>query len=313
MDRLSKLRAGREIPQVVLQKYNQLRSKVPEGLVCAFEGYDDLTFYDTAFRRMGLDVKFHPLVCKGKDQVLGLRVLLARNAARGASLVRYFVDHDFDGLKGCVGGDDIYCTPCYSIENLLVCHEVLKGLLISEFRCNDENAEEDIRSVIDRFDRLLSEFFVAMYEVNKLIFLARRSMIALSNIEDDIYKYVRININGVFAVADRSKQVRLVGYASAPTIEETQVCDSAFDKLHPKDDWRGKFIYSFFTKFLSEIKEDRGQKEPRLFSSRANVTFSPGHDIVRTLAALTPLPKCLSDFIKNLPVSSGCVGDEVKC
>lgn len=301
MDRLEKLRAGREIPQVVLQKYNQLRTKFPGTLVCAFEGADDVTFYDTVFTRVRGELRYVPFVCKGKDQVLSLRTMLERNVSTDAQLVRYFVDNDFDGLKGHLPSEDIYCTPCYSIENALVNDRILIGLLRSEFRCNDEYGDGDIRKSLDIFKDRLTEFQQAIESANKLIFYARRSLTMLSDIEEDLSKYVKITLREVSSIANEDELCRLVGFKVPPDSSELTTADVAFKKLNAGDDWRGKFIFGFFKKFLSELKEDRGRKNPEIFAKRGKMTFSPGHDIIRTLSVLMSVPKCLEEFVCKLP------------
>lgn len=298
-DRVEQMRQGRNIPQVTLQRYNQLRSRCPGRIICAFEGFDDVTFYDVMFKRIA-SFEYVPLVCKGKDKVLDLRVLLARNTAEDSDKVRYFVDHDFDGLKGHSPGGDLYCTPSYSFENLLVSRNVLESLLRSEYRCSDENGDLDIRKIGEIFGARLAEFIEYIREANHLIYLARITGVRLKEIQEDLKKYVLIRLDCIVPATDPEELPALVGYEYAPQAADLLTCVGAFNELDPVLHWRGKFLFAFFRKFLAELKEDRGSNLPKYFTQRSNMNFSPGSDVVRPLASMIPVPECLRAFSEGV-------------
>jgi hypothetical protein len=301
-DRTEKLRKAREIPQVELQKYHLLRSKNGTKLICAFEGHDDVTFYDTIFNNINPNIKYAPFVCNGKDKVLALRDILARNVASDAALVRFLVDADFDGLKGKLPGSDIYLTPCYSIENLLVGRPILEKLLRGEFRCHDEHGDADIENIGNLFELRLTEFNACMREANQLLFFARTTDIKLAPIDDKLTaKYLSMSLKPITVVGSHAQLCTLLGYENPPDASALSVCKQAFDLLDPSMDWRGKFLFAFFRKFLSHIKDDRGTKTPVHFKKKGNMTFSPENDIIRTLTTLIAVPECLRAFVSNFP------------
>lgn len=302
-DRVERMRKARNIPQVTLQKYNQLRSRCPGSTIWALEGFDDVTFYDAINFRIK-SIEYVPFVCKGKDKVLDLRLMLSRNTSADRGRVRYFVDSDFDGLKGQSSGEDIYCTPSYSFENLLVSRDVLKPLLRSEYRCVGEFGNSDIERIERVFDERLAEFIDCMRRANHLIYFARVSGVRLKDIQEDLKKYITIRLDCVVTSVEPECLPALVGYECAPQAADLSACESAFAELDPVLYWRGKFIFGFFRKFLAELKEDRGSNFPRYFKERGNVTFSPGNDIVRTLASMIPIPECLKTFLAGSSGSS---------
>lgn len=299
--RVVQMRDARRIPQVALQRYNALRSKNAGRLVCAFEGAEDVTFYEVAFRRVRDDLSHSALVCNGKDQVLGLRSLLRSNVAAANDPVAFFIDHDFDGFKGHADGADIYCTPTYSIENMCVDVDVLTSLLRAEFKCSDESADDDIRAITGIFEARKAEFLAAMEFPNRMLFYARRTRVKLAPVENDLRKYINVSLTQVRPVADAAEMLKLVGFSDAPDLLLVENEAIAFGELDPVNQWRGKFIYSFFRKILSEIKEDRGRRPPTHFAKRANVTFDPASDITRAIASMIKLPTCLISFIGALP------------
>ncbi|MCK9814473.1 DUF4435 domain-containing protein [Pseudomonas sp. MAFF 302046] len=155
---LEKMRASRNNSQVALISYTTVRGKNPEKLICVFEGYEDLPYYETIFNRVGNRIAFASIIAKGKDQVLSLRQALQNNHYQDDK-VRFFVDQDFDGLKGYSSGEDIYMTEGYSIENHLADAKILSSLLNSEFKCHADEDEESINKVNALFDEFLEVFF----------------------------------------------------------------------------------------------------------------------------------------------------------
>jgi Protein of unknown function (DUF4435) len=303
-ERIVRLRAGRDNEQVQLQKYNIFRSRQGGKLVCAVEGDDDAPFYDTMFGKIDSTILFIPFVCNGKDRVLRLRNILARNVAGDSRLVRYFIDHDFDGLRAHTmehpNGADLYVTPCYSIENLLVGKSVLEKMLRSEYRCNDEYADQDVTRLIALFDARMQEFITCMYEANRLLHSARTQGIMLGSIDKDIIKkYLHISLDAVTVNEQAAELHQLIGYTSAPDGAELAVSLPAFEALDPMRDWRGKFLFEFFRKFLVLLKEDRGTKKPQYFTQRASMSFAPGGDITRALASMIAVPQCLHQFVSR--------------
>ncbi len=300
-ERLDALREARQRAPVVLQRYNNLRSRVSGKLVCAFEGPDDVAFYDAMLPRIKADFEHIPFVCSGKDKVLQLREILQRNVAADSKLVLYFIDRDFDGSKGHDEGSDLYITPCYSIENLIVGSAMLTRLLRGEYRCNDEHAETDVAAICQLFEERLAEFHAAMHEVNFLLFFARKNMLRLASIDNDIRKYISISLATISLKVNTAEIAKLLGYDAAPDPAALQPLASDFAMLNPLLDWRGKFLFAFFRKFLAAIREDRGTKKPNIpqhFKGRADVNFQPEGDIVRNLASMINVPDCLRRFIE---------------
>lgn len=301
---IEKLRRERENSKTLLIQYNKFRSRHEDVLICALEGDDDAPFYDTMLGKIDSTILFIPFVCNGKKEVLLLRNILTRNVAGDSHLVRYFIDHDFDGLRAHTmehpNGADLYVTPCYSIENLLVGKSVLEKMLRSEYRCNDEYADQDVTRLIALFDARMQEFITCMYEANRLLHSARTQGIILGSIDKDIIKKcLHISLDAVTVNEQAAELHQLIGYTSAPDEATLAVSLPAFQALDPMRDWRGKFLFEFFRKFLALLKEDRGTKNPQYFTQRASMSFAPGGDITRALASMIAVPQCLHQFVSN--------------
>lgn len=299
-ERIDSLRAARDKSQIQLQRYNTFRTRHAGQMICAFEGDEDVPFYATMTGKVSTDIRYVPWVCKGKDNVLRLREILARNVAADSHLVRYFIDHDFDGLKGHPPGANLYVTPCYSIENLMVGRATLEELLCAEYKCHDEHAAQDIANIGQLFDQRWQEFIEGMREANRLLFSARIHGVVLGNVDNDIKKYLAIKLDGIAPLASADDVHSLIGYSSAPDAGHLAASEGAFDALDPLKDWRGKFVFAFFRRFLALLKEDRGTKAPVYFTCRANMSFNPDGDIIRALASTIMVPECLRLFLTGM-------------
>lgn len=289
---LEKMRASRNNPQVALISYTTVRGKNPEKLICVFEGYEDLPYYETIFNRVGNSTEFTSIIAKGKDQVLALRHALQNNHYQDDK-VRFFIDQDFDGMKGHSFGDDIYVTEGYSIENHLADAGILSSLLNSEFKCcpDDESAVKNVNILFDEF---LGAFFEIMRPVNQAIFYARTHDVKLTNIEDRIGEYFLFTLDSI--TDKKSDYFKLIGWP-VDLARDTSSVESVFSKMDPHMQWRGKFIFELFVKFLHQLKNDRTSDTPRFFAKKAGVKFDPNGEIIRSLASLSAIPPSLSAFV----------------
>ncbi len=299
--RLDVLRESRRSPHVALHQFNLLRSRDAKQLICVFEGADDVAFFDTIIRRVQGDARYLPLPVNGKDHVLGLRVLLNRSAVHDLSLVRFFVDKDFDGLKGHAPGPDLYCTPTYSVENLMVDENILMALLQGEYRCTGAEGREECESISQLFRSHLEKFDRFMRDPNLLIYYARINRKRGMGIDDSILKYLDITLTDVTPRVDRAGILTLVAFSDPIDWAQVDSAKMLFDGLNPGRDWRGKFLLGFFRKFLQLLKEDRTAPKQTCFKAGKTMRFEAHTDITRALALLCDIPGCLKAFIEVFP------------
>jgi len=293
-----RMRAARQKGVVALQGYNTLRSKYPGKIVLAVEGDDDPIFYKTSIRAINPAFEWTPLVCKGKDKVLSLRVLLGRNTDVDALNTYFMVDKDFDQLKGHDPSPNLYCTPVYSIENLLVTTGVFQELLIGEYKCGAES--DDIEKLTAVFAARLIEFFEAMALANRALHFCRVKGVKSGSVDNRIKQYVAISLDGVSAKYDEEDLGELVGLPEGVDIRSCEDTDTAFSTLDPLNDWRGKFTLFFFVEFLAQLQEDRCIAEPKMFEERRKITFNPKSSIVRILSSMIVPPPCLARFVERI-------------
>jgi hypothetical protein len=296
---------------VAQHRYNQLRGRIPDAEIAVVEGSEDAVFYSSIFRREGNQSTEYFLVANGKDNVLGLRDLMIRgkDIPRGGGVI-FLIDRDFDGLKGHDGGDEIYITPTYSVENILVCKGAFRNILLAELKLADADAIRDVDRALILFDGLLQQHAVALREANELIHCARQeamkgSMLTSGSISDQPRKFADIDGETLFVVKKASgDDLRALITITAPI--QAAVLESykgSFSTFSPADNWRGKFLYFLFRKFISLLVEDRNRGTPRFFSKGGGkVSLDTSTDgLIRVLAAGCVIPPCLRGFIAGIP------------
>jgi hypothetical protein len=299
MSAIENLRAARQTPHIALQEYIVLRSTATDDFICVFEGMDDYPYYDTVLRIVRNDFKFKPLIVKGKDQVLGLRELLSKRSDPRSGNVAYFIDRDFDGYKTHAPAANTYCTDGYSIENNLCDESVLPELLLSEYQCIKTDDATSVPKIVAIFKERLQEFELLMADANRMIYYARNNKIRLSAIENQITKYINIELGGI-TLKPTSCHRELVGWPEDVDPADVPLKISAFQSMTPLKDWRGKFVLSTYIELLHRLKDDRCAQNPNLFKKRNPIKFNPKGDIIRTLAILAPVPDCLKQFALHL-------------
>lgn len=300
-----KLKSAAYDSVVLLHDFNMWRSVHPDDIVFILEGNEDYTFYSVMLKKVFHNISLEnisPYMVKGKDNVLKLYHELNFNIQEKFKGVLFFIDKDFDDQKKNIINDKLYITPTYSIENLLVNEKALKELLKAEYCCNDENAHDDIQTIINLFKKLLINFQTSnlLKKANHILYYVRCKKIRKNNIQKNICKLIKISLNGeIEEVEFDQKFYDFLGLKKEIANEELDVVLKEFEKLDPLREWRGKFIFQIFIKFLSLIKEDRGNKTPVYFKNKKTVTFSPQSDIIRHLTDTTDCPECLNNFFQK--------------
>lgn len=288
----------------LIQNYNRWRSKHPDDVIFILEGNEDYAFYSVMLKKTIQNVSLKnitPYILKGKKNVLKLHKELQHNSQERTKKVLFFVDRDFDKHVEDLINDKLYITPTYSIENLLVHENALKELLKGEYCCNDENANEDIQKIVETFKKQREKFISSntIKKLNLILYYAIHHKIPKNKIQKDITKIIKISLNDINDLISVKDIYNFLGLENEISEEELNTLHNDFKKLEPLIHWRGKFIYQFFIKFLSLLKEDRIGKEPIMFKNKRTVTFCPKTDIIRPLSEMTDIPLNLYAFFKK--------------
>jgi len=293
---IEEIRTARKSPAVLKTQLISLRGQLPNCIVFAFEGDNDKPVYYQWVKQIRADLCYEPFVCGGKKQVFEFREMLARDLGGLSNRVYFFIDRDFDDLRGYDDSPVMFMTDRYSVENYLVTARVFDELLKDEFHCH---AEPRLRKeIIERFEKRLEEFFTATKDINRRLFIARRLKLQLlKKLPDGINRLAIVDLSCVSAAKIQPQE--LVVLAQEPDHKDAERLSAEFEKLVPIERYRGNHL--FFMKWLELLCADRKKQDSKLFSrleqSRV-VSFqgmTPG-----MLASKSDYPIGLREFIASV-------------
>ena len=256
------LRLSRNSDAVLKMRVVQTRAYCPRAPLLAFEGDDDKLVYAQWLRRIRPELTYEPFPCSGKTGVLALRAIAKRDLSGVGQGIYYFVDRDFDDLRGQPEGDDIFLTDCYSVENYLVERGVVDQILTSELHCHGRpDIREEITAV---FEARYAEFLEVTSEINRRIFVARRSKTVLAkHLPDSVSAIAKIDLlsgkPSDIAAADIAPFAKEVD----AKVERSLVLE--FAELDRQTRYRGKFAYMFLQKWLEHLVQEYASANQTLF------------------------------------------------
>ncbi|MFC5523469.1 DUF4435 domain-containing protein [Polaromonas jejuensis] len=293
---VERLREKRDAPAVLKTRLAAIRAHAADVLVFAFEGQEDKTVYYHWFKQVAPLLTYEVIVCNGKGKVLAFRELLQRDLTNLKERVFFFVDHDFDGLRGQAPDADIYVTDTYSVENHLVNKKVLDDLLKVELHCDGEPA---VRAAVSAKSLALYERFLDVTKpLNQRIFVAKKA--GIKNVKpwpNRINALAKVAIDDVTASDEQMTVV--IALEREPTEEELTKFAEAFAELEPRSQYRGKFALAFFGRLLEVLAEDRGCPAPVLFAGLPS-RGANGRLPLDTIASKSIAPQPFQQFVDAL-------------
>lgn len=297
---LAKMKASKKRPAVGKVALAALRSALPSTLIFAFEGIDDKSIYYSWFGRIAANLRYEPLCCNGKTQVLELLEVVRRDRNHLGDGVYFFVDRDFDDLRGHERSPQLFMTAQYSVENYLVNRAVLEEVLKNEFHCHGHPQERI--PVLDLFSALYDQFLQLTKPVNWRLFQARKIPIELAaHLPEKVSKLVDVSLDGISLCDDHAPEI-VVRMKRPPRSEEAAALAPVFEELDPCTRFRGKFALLFFQKWLSLLAEDRNSSSSKHFNGIGHLGKANHHELtLSSLATKSQLPEGLEDFVNSIP------------
>lgn len=295
---VQKMREARNSPAVHKLTLATIRANSSQCLVFVCEGVDDKKVYFHWLRSINPALDYEFQVCNGKGFLLEFRKLLQRDISGLDRKVYFFVDRDFDGLRGYPLGQDIYISDFYSFENWLVTKEVLDNILCIELHCHGERQARE--SVLATFEMVYSSFLKVTKPHNERIFLARHLGINTKPFPKSVGKLAHVTLTDVQPHQENS--VIVIKLEREPTELEIEEKIDKFGEIVPHEGYRGKFALLFFLRWIELLGNDRNSDNPVLFKlvrkSAANANGQLSLDSVAA-KSLPPLP--FRRFIEAIP------------
>ncbi|QWP75787.1 DUF4435 domain-containing protein [Lysobacter sp. K5869] len=265
-----------------------------------------MIIYDIWLRRISADLHWESLVAKGKANVLEFREMLLRDKTGLHACTYFIVDHDYDGLRDAEYGSDIYVAPFYSVENLLVNSQVLESLLRTDL--NFILDPEQKRRLVAQYERVLNDFTNLVLPACYVLYGAVGQSVGNVNISDGALSAIDISLNGV-VVRDAQRLDSLVKTDRPVSDDAIEKARNFFGSILAQNWVRGKFVYIFFKIWVHLVYADiRSNQSTLVGGAVADLAFSPASLDFRSLAARSPLPVGLEDFVMSSEreCSMGC-------
>lgn len=292
------IRDARKRPSVLKAKILTIRSGEAEIPILVFEGKTDVGPYDTWIRRVYDSFRYKGIPAEGKAQLLDFRESIKDVDDSQYESIYFFIDYDFDGMRGYDVSDNIFCIDSYSFENYLVSEVVLESLLNDEFECAAEL--ETIKAVKELFLKVSGEFCIAMNEANSRLHQAAEYSLERGRLEPKINKFVDVKLDKVIKKHSSNDLEALVPLLKEITEEEAEIAMRKFGEIeNPMHSHRGKYILNFFLSWLDLLAKARRDGELP-FEGGAKIKFNRGALSERSLATRSLLPRGLDDFINKI-------------
>lgn len=225
------------------------------------EGKDDVIVYERWLDKVDYKLTKKIIDVGNKDLVLEIYSKIKERHERLGNLENILacVDNDFDGFKNFEklrNDEHLYLTDMYSIENYIASEQTLNRILSCEFRCRND---EDENKVIAVFKKDFDSFLHAVKDLNFKIYLCRKNDIKIAiKTNEDLNKNFSIHIMNV----EVKNQNDILCYDETIlfNIEEhvKSSIKNTFDMLDGKNNYRGKFNYLFFTKWVQALAINNG-------------------------------------------------------
>lgn len=285
--------------EVIFQEYILTKSEKGESAVyCFFEG-NDYKYYVSRIKAF-TSKEIIIYNCGGKNNVLTLHGMINANTSYdNNNTVLFFVDKDFDIDK--VNHEDIYTTPCYSIENFYITDtafcEFLKGELnISEYSIEQVD-KYDFKRAVNYFKEKRNKFIKDVLMVNIWYSLQRKKSQKISKGQKPDLSNLKY-INNITTPIDIEELKKLTpNYIEVNDLEIKNEEKRLMED--PLNNFRGKYYIEFLFKILNVIITDSNKPE-KLFSKKRKINLTIGRDnLISVLSQYADTPECLKKYLKS--------------
>jgi hypothetical protein len=297
---LDLIRASRNSGCSNYAKYLLDKSNHGDCLFCFFEG-EDFKYYRSRLEKY-TSYNYKEIFnynCNGKKDVLKIFTLIKNNKNE---LIKkaFFIDKDFDTEEYL--DEEIYVTPCYSIENLYTTENAFSKILVSEFGINFFS-EDCAQCRADYKDRQ-EEFHEFVTILNAVIACQRSTecskndKLNLSGFKlTKLFSEISIDvIKPVFDITCDSISLFFPEVSIDSEMIETQVV--TFNSVDKSMAFRGKFELKFLLNIIDSLRLKNSKKE--YFSKKYNcVSINPNINTISVLAPFADTPECLKNFLKR--------------
>lgn len=285
---------ARDFDSVTKMKLVSLQSRSPDRPIFIFEGADDKIVYRRWITRLCPHLKYEAFVANGKKEVRKSKEVSDRDKGNLGRYTFFFIDRDYDDMKGFANSERTFMTDRYAVENYLIEPCVLEQILQDEFPCHEY---PEVRSkAVNLYVSSLSEFLRHLRDLNLRIFIGRTTSNEILNKLDD-----RVSPFGTVEYSQFESQFYdekiLVHLQREPTAEEYSSADMLFSNLDAMTRHRGKYLLKFFRSWLESLCAEFRSRNSSLFDNVPQTGLRQEEMTIGNFAFRSPVPEDLENFL----------------
>lgn len=285
---------------VAYQRFVLLINISPDSLFCFFEN-KDAPYYNLRIKT-NVTRSFHYISCGGKSMVLKAYKIIRGHEEYNAYRCAFFIDRDFDSsIKDTV--EEIYETPCYSIENLYCGISSFQEFIKTDFQIGEEDPLYD--KIVNLYEGLQEEFFQASLLFNAWYKLQKTKSEELNqknnvSLTDSLIpSFIDLTLEKV----NKKYTVEsiLEKYPDSLPYSESELQNS-INELRASDlrlNLRGKYVFHFMTSFIRKLIEDGADATKRTILDKKVKYNMDNSTSLSLLTTFAESPECLINFLRN--------------
>jgi len=297
MSSANTLRESRDNAVVVFMQFTRLYKQDPSALYCFFEG-EDSKYYGVRIKNIIKPEKAFYRDCSGKNGVLRIHKMLSARKDFANVRAAYFIDRDFDQSIRERGLNEIYETPCYSIENFYTSVECFSEVLRSEFKLVE--SDENFERCVSLYIQLQEEFHNAVELLNTWIACQRDKSSPLKISKRSVLDFVKIDLNQITTKYVIDDLYRMFPGTIVISQEELDARLTELRSSTRQKSFRGKFEIEFLRKFLGKLIHEANKDNSHYFTRKVTVVLSLSKiNIISELSQYADTPDCLYSYLKS--------------
>ena len=214
----------------------------------------------------------------------------------------FFIDRDYDPLENAL--NNVFQTPCYSIENFYTSSSCFSRFIVREFGINP--IDEDYRMCVEDYLNRQREFHAETLYLNAWLSCQRKaeerygqkSVVLADYKVSKLFSTISIDQITVKQAID----IKLLNqhFPNAYKVSQEDL-NKELDFYRNSDCqqlFRGKFELEFLRKIIESLKSKN--KEKSYFHEHYSCVYADANiNTMSTLSEFADTPECLIDFLRN--------------
>lgn len=294
---VEEMRTARHSANSIFIKFTSDYKYFSTHAFCFYEG-EDGKYYNSRIRKY-FNSDFLTYTVGNKKEVLKLFYKIKDDSSYDSIIKMFFIDRDYDNSL-CGTDDDIYETPCYSIENLYADKKCFEYILQAEFGLNI--VDNDYNKCIKDFELRFNEFNNNILEFNSLVLLRRKKSDSNSNFQFGSIKtnhLISCKISEVKKASKYDETIKHIMETLNISVDELNECKQDIFRAGSLEmQFRGKNQLDFIVAVLNDLKELNINS--LYFSHKLNcVKLNITTNRLSELSQYAITPKCLDIFLEK--------------